>query len=161
MSFKVLAGDFIAESKGSFLKHNETLFLSSEAQPERGEIIPIEQVELLDVATEDSVRRVGGTVGWGAVGGLALGPLGLLAGAALGGKGKDVTFVATISDGRRLLAKTDHKTFEAIRAAHFGAASKTDKREITPGSASITVISRVISVAAFLLFAYLLIRCAS
>jgi hypothetical protein len=69
----------------------------------------------VEKANEESVKRIGGTVGWGAVGGVLLGPVGLLA----GGRGTDVTFVAHFKDGSKLLATTDAKTYTAIQAASF------------------------------------------
>jgi hypothetical protein len=73
----------------------------------------------VELASEDSVKRLGGTVGWGVVGAVALGPVGLLAGLLLGGKGKDVTFVAKFKDGRKILATTDSKTYTKLKAAVF------------------------------------------
>lgn len=77
------------------------------------------QVTEVTIATEDAVKRTGGTIGWGLVGGAALGPVGLLAGLLLGGKGKDVTFILALNDGRRMLATTDSKTFTKIQALAF------------------------------------------
>jgi hypothetical protein len=73
----------------------------------------------LEVASEESVKKLGGTVGWGAVGLVALGPVGLLAGLLLGGNKKDVTFVAKFNDGRKMLATTDSKSFTQMKAATF------------------------------------------
>lgn len=83
------------------------------------ELVPFTQLAELDEASEDSVTRIGGAVGWGALGAVALGPVGLLAGLLLGGRGKDVTFVARFKDGRKLLATTDSKAFTSMRAALF------------------------------------------
>src|SRR3546814_10870207 len=47
----------------------------------------------LEPASEESVKRIGGTLGWGAAGALVLGPVGLLAGLLAGGRGTEVTFV--------------------------------------------------------------------
>lgn len=73
----------------------------------------------IEVATEDNVKRLGGTIGWGAVGAALLGPVGLLAGLLAGGRGKDVTFVAVFKDGRKILATTDSKSFTQMKAAIF------------------------------------------
>lgn len=83
------------------------------------EIVFFKEIADLDLASEESVNKVGGALGWGVLGGLALGPAGLLAGLLLGGKGKDVTFVVKFKDGRRLLATTDSKTFTEMQAATF------------------------------------------
>lgn len=81
--------------------------------------IKASELKSIEIANEESVKRVGGTVGWGAVGATLLGPVGLLAGLLVGGRGKDVTFVAHFKDGRKLLATTDSKTFTAIQAQAF------------------------------------------
>jgi hypothetical protein len=77
------------------------------------------QLAEVELASEESVKRIGGTVGWGIAGAVVLGPVGLLAGLLLGGKGQDVTFVAKFKDGRRMLATTDSKTFTKIRSYVF------------------------------------------
>lgn len=69
------------------------------------------------LATEDSVKKLGGAAGWGAVGALALGPVGLLAGVILGGNKKEVTFIAKLNDGRKFMATVDSKTYTKILAA--------------------------------------------
>ena len=73
----------------------------------------------IEVATEESVKRAGGTVGWGLAGAALLGPVGLLAGLLAGGRGKDVTFIAQLKDGRRLMATTDAGTYKKLAAATF------------------------------------------
>ena len=42
-----------------------------------------------------------------------------MAGLLLGGKGKDVTFILKLKDGRKMLATTDSKTFTKIAAMAF------------------------------------------
>lgn len=81
--------------------------------------ISASELATIDLATEDSVKRIGGTVGWGVVGGALLGPVGLLAGLLAGGRGKDVTFVAVFKDGRKFLGTTDSKAFTRMKAATF------------------------------------------
>jgi len=68
-----------------------------------------------EVVTEENKKRLLGTAGWGAAGAVLLGPVGLLAGLLLGGKGKDVTFVCEFKDGKRILATTDDKTFKLFQ----------------------------------------------
>ena len=76
-------------------------------------------IEEISLATEDNVKRIGGTVGWGIAGAALLGPLGLLAGLLLGGKGKDVTFILKLKDGRKRLATTDSKPYTKLSALAF------------------------------------------
>jgi hypothetical protein len=115
-NLEVHAGDFLTgpadTSFGVFgLRTRERSFL--------GERILYSELAEVSVATEESVKRIGGTVGWGVAGAVILGPVGLLAGLLLGGRKKDVTFVAKFKDGRRILATTDSKTFIKIQAAVF------------------------------------------
>jgi hypothetical protein len=81
--------------------------------------MPIADFQSVEIATEEAVKRLGGTVGWGAAGAVLLGPVGLLAGLLMGGRGKDVTFVGITRDGRKMLATTDSKTYTKIAAACF------------------------------------------
>lgn len=112
----VHAGDFLkGDSQFSF----GSLVLRTEAHSFVGEAIPVTQLESVEVASEESVKKIGGTIGWGAAGALVLGPVGLLAGLLLGGKKKEVTFVAKFKDGRKLLATTDSGTFTKLQAAVF------------------------------------------
>ncbi len=73
--------------------------------------VPLSDFVSVEIATEESVKRIGGTVGWGIAGGILLGPAGLLAGLILGGRGKEVTFVAATEDGRTLLATGKKEDF--------------------------------------------------
>ena len=113
---KVHAGDFLeGDNQYSF----GSLILKTKEHRFFGETIPITELETVEVATEESVKKLGGTVGWGAAGALILGPVGLLAGLLLGGKKKEVTFIAKFKDGRKLLASTDSKTFTKLQASVF------------------------------------------
>ena len=113
---KVHAGDFL-KSDGQY--NFGSLILMTEEHNFLGETIPITKLETVEIATEESVKKIGGTIGWGAAGAIILGPVGLLAGLLLGGKKKEVTFVAKFKDGRKLLASTDSKTFTKLQAAVF------------------------------------------
>ena len=112
----VHAGDF---KKGVGQFTFGSFILLTEEHQWAGESIPPSQLETLEVASEESVKNIGGAVGWGAAGALLLGPVGLLVGVFLAGKKKDVTFVAKFKDGRRLLATTDSATFTKLKATMF------------------------------------------
>lgn len=77
------------------------------------------QLASVAIASEEEVKRIGGALGWGTAGALLLGPAGLLAGMLLGGKGKDVTFIAHFKDGKKMLATTDQKSFTKMQALVF------------------------------------------
>lgn len=76
-------------------------------------------LESVTLASEDAVKRAGGTIGWGVAGAVLLGPVGLLAGLLMGGKSKDVTFIAQFKDGKKMLATTDSKSFTKLQALVF------------------------------------------
>jgi hypothetical protein len=113
---RVLAGDFLV---GDGTYGFGSLNLKTEAHSFIGETLPISDIDSIDSATEENIKKLGGTVGWGAAGALLLGPAGLLAGLLLGGKKKEITFIAKFSDGRKLMASTDPKTFTKLQAAAF------------------------------------------
>lgn len=77
------------------------------------------EVEEVTLATEENVKRLGGTVGWGVTGAVLLGPVGLLAGLLMGGRSKQVTFIVRFKDGRKFLGTTDAKAFTKIQALAF------------------------------------------
>ena len=112
---KVHAGDFIGE--GSYVLG--MFSLKTKMHSFIGESIPGSSLDSVEIATEENVKKLSGTVGWGLAGGVLLGPVGLLAGLLIGGKKKEVTFVAKFKDGRKLLATTDSKTFTNIQVAAF------------------------------------------
>jgi len=112
----VHAGDFL---KGAGQFSLGSLTLKTEEHAWVGETIPVSELQTVEIATEETVKKLGGTIGWGAVGGLLLGPAGLLAGLLLGGRKKEITFVAQFKDGRRLLATTDSATFIKLKGAAF------------------------------------------
>jgi hypothetical protein len=120
---QIHAGDF-TKGKGSISVGGMAVGLTQAWAPGGGFLgntvsFTKSDVEEVSVATEENVKRVGGTVGWGAVGAIALGPIGLLAGLLLGGRGKDVTFILKLKDGRKMLATTDSKTFTKLAAMAF------------------------------------------
>ena len=115
-SVKVVAGEFL---KGQASCSFGSLVLRTEKKYLTGESISLRDIEAVEIASEGSVKKLGGAVGWGAAGSVILGPVGLLAGLLLGGKKKEVTFVAKFKCGRKLLATTDNKTFTKIQAAAF------------------------------------------
>lgn len=113
---KVHAGDF---KKGGASAGGGAFTLWSDESNWRPQTIRFAELQELEVASEDSVKRLGGTLGWGVAGAALLGPVGLLAGLLAGGRGKKVTFVARFTGGQRLLATTDAKTFTKMQAAVF------------------------------------------
>lgn len=108
---KIHAGDFQGSKTAIF---SNGFFTFETAGSISGSLI-----ESLDIASEENIKKMGGAIGWGIVGGIALGGIGAIAGLLAGGRKKDVTFVCRFKDGRRLLATTDSKTYIQIQAACF------------------------------------------
>jgi hypothetical protein len=117
-SIKVLGGDFVGD--GYYASGRITLRRRDAPRPAHRMVVR-DFFRSIELAAQQDVVKVGGAVGWGAAGailGSAVGltPAGLLAGALLGGRGKKVTFLAELVDGRRFLAQTDPRTFTSLRA---------------------------------------------
>ncbi|WP_145531230.1 hypothetical protein [Yersinia kristensenii] len=93
-----------------------SLFIKTKWYQMSGDIILTTDVITVEVASEDSVKKVGGAMGWGVVGGALMGPVGLIAGVLLGGNKKDVTFIVELSGERKFMATTDSKTFISFQA---------------------------------------------
>ncbi|EGQ8129878.1 MULTISPECIES: hypothetical protein [Vibrio] len=93
-----------------------SLFIKTTPFQTTGECVLGSRIKSIDAASEESVKKIGGTLGWSVVGGAIAGPVGLLAGALLGGKGKDVTFVAELDDGRKFMGTVDNKSFTKLKA---------------------------------------------
>ncbi|HEN8802482.1 hypothetical protein [Pseudomonas sp. CM27] len=107
----VQSGDFL-QGEGEY--RNGSLTLKTPRSPSPGERISLARISDLRLASLESSRSFGSTLGWGVAGALVAGPVGLLAGLWLGGKEEEATFLATFKDGRKLMAITDGKTWSKI-----------------------------------------------
>jgi hypothetical protein len=116
--FKVHAGDF-GEGEGHLGTMSCVFSLPVPGKMLAEESIRADRVHAVEIATEERVKKLGGTVGWGLLGGALLGPAGLLAGLLAGGRDKRIVFTMQFSDGRKLLASADGSAFTAIQAATF------------------------------------------
>ncbi|MBS1957265.1 MAG: hypothetical protein JST89_23965 [Cyanobacteria bacterium SZAS-4] len=104
---KVLAGDIDA---GDYEFNMGALWGGFDTIQLQGEI------KSLALQTEESVKKVAGTLGWGLAGSLALGPVGMLAGLMLGGNRKEVCALCELKDGRKFLATMDSKVYQQMLA---------------------------------------------
>lgn len=112
---KVLAGDY--------KKDCDVRFAGDRLQIQKG-IFSYEYIALVDISdfqivTEENKTSILGKVGWGAVGAIALGPLGLLAGVIGGGNRQDRVMALETRDGKRVLLKGNAKDVEKFTAATF------------------------------------------
>ena len=115
---KIIAGDF---EKGTYDLPTD-LFGKEIVIRKQMSLAKIELHSLLDrveVHSEESVKTLTGTAGWGITGALLMGPLGAIGGMLIGGRVKDICFAAYLKDGRKFLATTDGKTYQRIVAATF------------------------------------------
>jgi len=118
---KIHAGDFL---EGSSNLSRGSLWLRTKENTYPGEHIQLTELETVEIATEENLKKLGGTLGWGLAGAVVLaqvglGPVGLLAGLLVGGRKKKITFIAKFKDGRKILASTDSKTFTKLQAVVF------------------------------------------
>jgi hypothetical protein len=78
-----------------------------------------QNVDRVEIMTEESKKKFLGAAGLGIAGGLLLGPLGLVAGALAGGNKKEVCFACYLKDGKKFMAVTDSKLYQKIAALAF------------------------------------------
>lgn len=83
------------------------------------EKLPIDQVETVEILTENNKSSILGKAGWGTVGAIALGPIGLLAGVLGGGNRKERIMVVKFKDGRSAMIKGNAKDAEVFMSAAF------------------------------------------
>ena len=110
-SITVLAGDFL-QGDGDY--RDGVFTLRTSLHPWPGLTLPLSRLKSVEVANEDSINNIKQAIGFGVAGAMLLGPIGALAGFMLAGKETEVTFLATLKDGRRLLVAADSSTFEEI-----------------------------------------------
>ncbi|SDL77491.1 hypothetical protein SAMN05661010_02511 [Modicisalibacter muralis] len=116
-NIKIHAGDFAKQ--GATFSFGSFSFLEPDRIWKTVTYSARKDIDDIDIASEENVKRIGGTVGWGAAGAIVLGPVGLLAGLLAGGRKKDVIFAVRFKDGRKALCTVDSKTFTKIQAATF------------------------------------------
>lgn len=119
-TLKILAGDFPKCSTSIGIYYDKCI-ISLPWQPGDGWSVGSrytftkDTVEECVLASEENVKRLSGTVGWGVAGAALLGPVGLLAGLFLGGKKQESTFIIKFTDDKKLLGTTDSKTYAKLQ----------------------------------------------
>ena len=123
--FEVLGGDFLS-SKESHIYHGwvgrfkaalkgEQFLLSELLDGQQQKLtIPLSDALKFQEVDVESVNA-GDAAVLGLLGGIALGPLGLLAGGAVGALNKKKVFVIEFSDGRRLVGSTSKLAFSNLK----------------------------------------------
>lgn len=107
---KVLGGDLF---EGSWqLYFNVLTIPSTPAHLWKGEKVDLgSELASVEQLTDERVKKLAGTAGWGFLGAVTLGPLGAIAGILLGGNRTQVTFLAELKDGRKFIGQTDAKSY--------------------------------------------------
>lgn len=117
MKFKVHGGQIV--ERGAFLKpqHIDKEIRSKEINVMFGTLshnytdrwgnpnnfIVASEIEKAEIITEDNKVNFVGAAGWGIVGGVLTGGLGFLAGALLGGRGKETFCAVRFKDGTQMI----------------------------------------------------------
>jgi hypothetical protein len=109
----VMAGDFIS---GEY---------SASARPKSGLVVLVQfgkpvvtmRIASIEQLTQEKVKRLAGTAGWGLAGAALLGPLGAIGGMLLGGNKTQISFVCTGRDGKKFMGLTDVNFYQKLVAA--------------------------------------------
>lgn len=109
-TINVLSGDFL-QGDGDY-RHG-TFRLPTLTHPSTGVEVKVSAFKRLEMATQDSITNRD-AIGYGIAGAMLLGPVGAIAGYLMAGKETEVTFIATLKDGRKLMAATDSATYQDI-----------------------------------------------
>ena len=119
MKFEMIAGmnDNKYELKkglvsGYYLERSTGLLSNEEIKLE-GNLVTLEQL------TEENKASFLAKAGWGALGNLVLGPIGLAAGLFFAGNEKEITIAGELKDGQKFLAKVDKDTFVDLKALTY------------------------------------------
>ncbi|MBX8603804.1 hypothetical protein K5D40_16400 [Pseudomonas cichorii] len=107
----VLAGDFL-QGNGEF--HSGTITLVTPLFPWPGICFKQDDIKSVEIVSKATNRRMDDAIGKGIAGALVLGPVGAAAGMLLANEEKEITFVATLKDGRSMLAATDENTYRKM-----------------------------------------------
>lgn len=73
-----------------------------------------DHVMSVELITEENKHSIMGKAGWGALGAIALGPLGLLAGVLGGGHSKEICVACKFDDGRTLMATISSSEYQDL-----------------------------------------------
>ncbi len=87
--------------------------------------VSVDEIESADLVTQENQASIAGKLGWGAVGAVALGPLGLLAGVLGGGNKSSMVVAIKFKDGRAVLLEGKSKDMQPILGAGFSALAKS------------------------------------
>lgn len=91
--------------------------------------IPAAHIESVDIVTDENKASLLGAIGGGAVGTLIAGPIGLLAGAVLGGRKSATTMLIQVRGGKQILALGEPRDAQILMAAALATTGKERARQ--------------------------------
>lgn len=110
-NIKILAGDFL-QGDGEY--RAGTITLVTPLFPWPGISFKHNDIKSVEMASQASSKKIDGAIGYGLAGALVLGPVGAAAGVMLAGEEKEITFLTTFKDGRKILAAADDRTYQKL-----------------------------------------------
>ena len=123
-TFKIVASDDFKVKKGNhqFVYSGKKgkrskLYLSVPWKMLRKTYKVVSDIEILEIASEETIQRAGGQAAWAIGGAILTGGIGLLAGAVLGRKRDMVTFICKLNDGKKFIGVMKKKEFEKLSTA--------------------------------------------
>ncbi len=119
---KILGGDWPAGNKADI--HKRTYWGKPDAfrlyrGPFAHDVVALAEIESADIVTQANQTSIAGKMGWGAVGAVALGPLGLLAGVIGGGNRSSTIIAVKFKDGRAVLLEGKSTEMQSVLGAAF------------------------------------------
>lgn len=115
--FKILSGDFPESTQ---LQEVLGKFTLNKLVGWKIEKIGLnDNIERIELMTEEKAKSFLGAAGLGLVGGLVFGPVGALAGILAGGNKKEICFACYFKDGTKFMAVADPKTYQKLVALTF------------------------------------------
>jgi hypothetical protein len=115
-SFKKMFSNNTVKILGGDLQAGEWQFATGTLWGAFDQVSLVGEVKKVSLQTEESVKKLPEMAAWGLAGSLVLGPLGLVAGALMGGNKKEVCALCELKDGRKFLATMDSKIYQEILA---------------------------------------------
>lgn len=110
----VIAGDFKKGLKHEYVYPRKVIYMKTKNRFFKEKIL-ISDIQKLEVCSDENAINFGRSLGSGLAGGILLGPAGLIVGALLGGKSRNVTFSCVFNDGRKFLGMCSETTFNNIK----------------------------------------------
>ncbi len=126
LKFELIAGDFPAGTTYISSKNGRPELKFGKSKSDFVQVPLFDQVERVELVTEENKKKILGSVGWGVaglvIGGLIAAPVAIAAGIAgilKGGNMKEVTFACYLKDGRKFMAVADSRIFTELSAVAF------------------------------------------